>query len=163
MIREGRVKGLALFPPVGTFSAAFRPRVRSYKAPLGFRGTLLDSRVKKRNLALLRCLLFLSFALKAGLPAVLTVPKASFASRVAPWRSLRGKPGCGEILLNSCCALEPLPSGPLGCLFATLASDRPQGTVSASPGSLRDRSLGILRCLCVRASPSHWRLLLGGS
>ena len=117
MIREGRVKGLALFPPVGTFSAAFRPRLRSYKAPLGFRGTLLDSRVKKGrvkkgNLALLRCLLFLSFALKAGLPAVLTVPKASFASRVAPWRSLRGKPGCGEILLNSCCfgasSLRPL-------------------------------------------------------
>ena len=105
MVRNGRVRALAIEPPCTSFSPAAYPAVRSYSQPRGFQQKL--PKVWIGNRLAFRCLALLWIALQCEVMALLEQPRRSKMAWLQEWLFLLSLPRVREISTASCAFGSP--------------------------------------------------------
>ena len=104
MLQERRLRTVILFPPVGSFSPAYRPVRRTGARPQGTPGG--DKRTSRENRILGAALAILHVALRVGALAVLAHPSRSFALRHPSWTAFADLGGVSRCVLPGCSAFS---------------------------------------------------------
>ncbi|CAE7271721.1 unnamed protein product, partial [Symbiodinium microadriaticum] len=134
MLQEGRLKSLLVVPPVGSFSPAWKPRLRAGDPPIL---RVPSSRTRRENAILSAAISALLVATRCNALAMVLHPLQSFARGTAPWRNLCLHRGAVEATLCACDAFSTTPqpavvlvAAPCARAFAPLIS-----SLTAEPGS----------------------------
>ena len=85
LIQERRLGAVCVMPPVGSFSPAFKPRLRSWDRPSGLQPT---ARLLRENALLSRALAVLLVASRCNTIGILLHPLLSFGRGLPSWRCL---------------------------------------------------------------------------
>ena len=129
LIQERRLGAVFVVPPVGSFSPAFKPRLRSWESPSGLQPA---ARLLRESALLSRALAILLVASRCNTIGILLHPLLSFGRGFASWRCTEHW-GAKEIVLASCDAFS---TGPTAVVALVLVASPAAGDIAAMISSL---------------------------
>ena len=152
MLQEGRLKSLLVVPPVGSFSPAWKPRIRAWDPPI-LRHPC--PRARREDAILGAAISTLLVATRCNALAMVLRPLQSFARGSAPWRHLCIHRGAVEATLCACDAFSAgrqaavvLVAAPGARALAPQISD-----ITVESGSSSSERLAAVLAGLVRARP----------